>query len=74
MPAGTYRYSGLHRVIKAARVRCPYCGERVSLAVDGSVEFQEYVEDCQVCCRPMLLAVHVPEDGSVSVSVRREDD
>lgn len=61
-------------MIHLARVRCPYCGERLTLAVDGSVEFQEYIEDCHVCCRPINLAVAVREDGSVEATVRRDDD
>lgn len=44
---------------------------------------QEYIEDCQVCCRPMVLRVEVPQvevpqveerDGEPQVSVRAEDD
>ena len=61
-------------MIKSARVRCPYCGERLTLTVDSSVEFQEYIEDCHVCCRPVNLAVNVGVDGSVSVETRRDDD
>jgi ribosomal protein L24E len=35
-----------------ARVTCPYCGEEIELAVDpGGGSLQEYVEDCEVCCR-----------------------
>ena len=32
---------------------CPYCGESISLLIDNSIENQEYVEDCQVCCSPI---------------------
>ena len=36
-----------------ADVVCPYCGEGVTIAVDpGGGSAQEYVEDCEVCCRP----------------------
>ena len=61
-------------MIKPARVRCPYCGERLTLSVDVSVEYQDYIEDCNVCCRPINLSVRVEEDGSVSIDARREDD
>lgn len=61
-------------MIRSVRVRCPYCGERLSLTVDCSVEFQDYVEDCQVCCRPINVAARVEDDGEVSVSARREDE
>ena len=37
------------------RIACPYCGEPIEVLVDPSVEDQEYIEDCSVCCRPIIL-------------------
>ena len=57
-----------------AFVHCPYCGEEIEIVVDGSIDHQQYVEDCSVCCRPIVLTV-VAEDGEVtSVDARSEDD
>ena len=53
-------------------VRCPYCGEWITLVADASAGSQRYMEDCQVCCQPMVVAVEVDEDGSASVQVERE--
>ena len=53
---------------------CPYCGESISVLVDCSCEQQTYIEDCQVCCQPMVLHVLVDEEGMPSVSAQREDD
>ncbi len=50
--------------------RCPYCGEPIQLIVEPLDEPQNYVEDCQVCCRPMVVDVNT--DGSVYL--QREDD
>lgn len=47
-----------------AAVECPYCGETVTVVVDTSVDEQEYVEDCFVCCRPIELTVKCA-DGEV---------
>ena len=55
-------------------IECPYCGERIVLLVDGSAGAQEYVEDCQVCCRPMNIIVTVNEEDYPQVEVRREDE
>ena len=55
-------------------IECPYYGERLVLLVDGSTGAQEYVEDCQVCCRPMNNIVTVNEDDYPQVEVRREDE
>jgi hypothetical protein len=37
---------------------CPACGETIDVRVDPSAgSFQEYVEDCPVCCRPNVLRI-----------------
>lgn len=54
-------------------IACPYCGELVDVLVDTSVEYQEYVEDCSVCCRPIVLSASVAGD-EVSVVARDEND
>jgi hypothetical protein len=55
-------------------IQCPYCGERIEILVDASAGDQSYIEDCQVCCRPISVAVWVGVDESVHVSVSGEDD
>ncbi|MGB5629498.1 MAG: CPXCG motif-containing cysteine-rich protein [Woeseiaceae bacterium] len=55
-------------------VSCPYCGETISVLVDDSLPEQNYVEDCQVCCRPIVLGVTVDLDGEVQVSARSENE
>jgi len=51
-----------------AVVVCPHCGEGNAVAVDpGSGSTQEYVEDCQVCCRPWRVTVRYGGDGGVEV-------
>ena len=61
-----------------AFVECPYCNEQLEVAIDWSVTEQSYVEDCQVCCRPMELTatVSVYDDGSYEtrVNARTGDD
>lgn len=54
-------------------VECPYCGEPIELAIDASAGSAEYVEDCQVCCRPLQVSVEV-EGESLSVRVRTGDE
>jgi hypothetical protein len=41
---------------------CPYCGERISMVLDTSVNGQTYVEDCEVCCRPVEVNYTVKDD------------
>lgn len=57
-----------------AVVECPYCGEPNEIALDpGSGEDQEYIEDCQVCCRPWLMYVKYGRDGAAEVEVYASD-
>ena len=55
-------------------LQCPNCGEAIVIFVDSSVGQQVYVEDCTVCCRPMLLAVDYDELAGISVTASSEDD
>jgi hypothetical protein len=58
-----------------ALVVCPYCGESVEVALDpGSGNTQEYVEDCQVCCRPWRVTVSYDADGQADVRLTALDD
>jgi len=34
---------------------CPYCWENISMVLDTSVRSQTYIEDCEVCCKPMKI-------------------
>lgn len=52
---------------------CPYCGAAISVLVDGSIPAQETIEDCEVCCQPMVLLSTV-EDDDVVLIARRGDD
>lgn len=54
-------------------IGCPYCGETISILVDDSLPQQEYVEDCQVCCRPIVLRVAIADDGDVAVEAGVEN-
>ncbi|NJN51755.1 MAG: CPXCG motif-containing cysteine-rich protein [Gammaproteobacteria bacterium] len=53
---------------------CPYCGERIELVVDESEPDLEYIEDCEVCCRPIIVTLQADADGGVSVNVRGESE
>ena len=37
--------------------QCPHCGQEISRLLDLSVEAQSYVEDCEVCCRPIEIEI-----------------
>ena len=55
-------------------VWCPYCGEPVELLVDpGGGSHQEYVEDCEVCCRPCRVELRFGRDGTPEAEVSTLD-
>jgi hypothetical protein len=55
-------------------IRCPWCGERLDVRVDVTAGARSYIDDCEVCCRPMELGVELDEKGGLSaLSVRRSD-
>lgn len=60
-------------LLETVTADCPYCGEEIELVIDKSVAYQEYIEDCSVCCRPMVVSVETGEEGDLSVSLRTED-
>jgi hypothetical protein len=53
-----------------ATILCPYCGQECQIALDpGSGESQQYVEDCEVCCRPWRVTVRYGREGGAEVIV-----
>ena len=56
-------------VLSEQPVSCPYCGEALTILVDASAGDQAYVEDCQVCCRPMNVAFTVSDGELTSLRV-----
>ena len=61
-------------MLPSATITCPYCGEAIELLVDDSAGNQRYIEDCQVCCRPITVVVTIDDDGEPRVDALAEDD
>ena len=53
---------------------CPYCGENISLLIDDTLQSQEYVEDCEVCCSPILINVEIIYSGNILINTRKENE
>lgn len=55
---------------------CQFCGRTVEITVDPSAgRTQEFVEDCEMCCRPNVLMITIDPDGSgATIDSRREND
>ncbi|MFN3238055.1 MAG: CPXCG motif-containing cysteine-rich protein [Pseudomonadales bacterium] len=55
-------------------IQCPYCGEEIFILVDPSEAGTSYIEDCQVCCRPIEFSLVEDLDGDISLSVSTDTD
>ena len=56
-------------------IQCPYCWESYDSNADLTLGAQAYVEDCQICCRPISVQIEIANDGfSAEVSARRIDE
>ncbi|KPY87633.1 Cysteine-rich CPXCG protein [Pseudomonas syringae pv. spinaceae] len=51
----------------------PYCGEPVEAVLDLSGGDQQYIEDCPVCCRPIVFDLQTDgEDWNLDVRSENE--
>lgn len=53
---------------------CPYCWEEISFVLDMSIADQAYVEDCEVCCRPIQVHYQADGEGLIEFSASAIDD
>ena len=47
---------------------CDSCGEEIVVPIDlAAGSEQTYVEDCPVCCRPMVIHIEIDDDGEATL-------
>ncbi|HXS73489.1 MAG TPA: CPXCG motif-containing cysteine-rich protein [Rhodanobacteraceae bacterium] len=62
-------------MLEFVEITCPYCGESFETGVDASTGSTHYVEDCQVCCKPIEIRVSVDaRDAITQIDARRSDE
>jgi hypothetical protein len=55
-------------------LQCPWCGEPYGSMLDLTDASRSYIEDCQICCRPIEVRLDVSERGELEqVSTSRVD-
>jgi hypothetical protein len=55
-------------------LQCPWCGEPYGSMLDLTDASRCYIEDCQICCRPIEVRLEVSEQGELDgVSTSRAD-
>lgn len=60
--------------LEEKKIDCPYCGETIDILIDSSIPQQNYIEDCQVCCQPIIFDVAVNTEGGATVQVFNENE
>ena len=35
--------------------QCPYCWQNISMLIEPSLQTTNYIEDCEICCRPINI-------------------
>lgn len=55
-------------------ISCPYCGEPIDVLIDAQEAGHQYIEDCQVCCSPIVFVIDTDFEGDLSVSVHAENE
>lgn len=59
-------------MIESRIVTCPSCWQSIEIELDLSVPEQTYVEDCSVCCRPIVIRYRVDDGELVALETEAE--
>jgi hypothetical protein len=60
-------------LIQGHNVACPHCWETINLTLDLSIPEQSYIEDCPVCCKPMIVSFCSVDGELADISVEASD-
>ncbi len=51
--------------------QCPFCFEQISFVLETYYGAQKYIEDCEVCCSPILISYEIENEQVKILSVER---
>jgi Cysteine-rich CPXCG len=60
-------------LIQGHQATCPHCWESITLTLDLSVSEQSYIEDCPVCCKPLIVSYAAVNGEVAEFSVEPSD-
>ena len=60
--------------LQETAIYCPYCGESISVLLNVEDAGLDYIEDCQVCCRPIEVSVSEGAMGELIAQVRTDSE
>ena len=47
---------------------CPHCWENQLKMIDPTVKTQSFIEDCEICCNPLVFELKVINNHVISFS------
>jgi len=59
----------MDRSLQETWIDCPYCGESICVLLNPEDLGEQYIEDCQVCCRPIEFLITQAGDGELTAMV-----
>ena len=60
-------------MIQSETITCPYCWESIEITLDLSVDEQQQVEDCSVCCRPIVIRYRASDGALEALDITAEN-
>jgi len=60
--------------LQETAIYCPYCGESISVLLNVEDAGLDYIEDCQVCCRPIEISVSEGAMGELIAQARTDSE
>lgn len=64
----------MYSALEESSIHCPYCGESLSVLLNPEDLGQEYIEDCQVCCRPIEFLITEGPNGGLLARVAADNE
>jgi hypothetical protein len=61
-------------LLETIKIPCPYCAELIEIVVDCSLNYQEYIEDCSVCCQPINFQIDSSDSDDVKATAHTSDE
>lgn len=55
-------------------IACPYCMEQIEIVIDITAGSQEYTEDCEVCCSPILIKIKIDGNEVLNIEALKENE
>lgn len=64
----------MDRSLQETWIDCPYCWESICVLLNPEDLGEQYIEDCQVCCRPIEFLITQAGDGEFTAMVSSDAD